>query len=186
LAKAAECAERARALDDDYSELHALLGVIHLVRGEFDAAIESCERAVALDPNGASVTGFLGYALNWAGRPEEALNLAQKAMRFSPLHPSWYVWVAAHANRLLGRYEEAVVLYQRAINQTPEWISSHIGLTACYAEMGRLEDARTQAAEVLRIDPRYSIGRYATILTYRLPEHAQRSLDALREAGLPE
>ena len=30
LAKAAECAERARALDDNYSELHALLGDIHL------------------------------------------------------------------------------------------------------------------------------------------------------------
>ncbi len=107
-------------------------------------------------------------------------------MRFSPLHPSWYVWVAAHACRLLGRYEEAVVLYQRSINRTPEYIRPHIGLTACYAEMGRLDDARTQAAEVLRIDPRYSIGRYATALTYRLPEHAQRSLDALREAGLPE
>ena len=186
LAKAAECAERARAIDDDYSELHALLGFIHLIRGEFDAAIESGERAVALDPNGAYVTGFLGFALNWVGRPEEALNLARKAMRFSPLHPSWYVTVAAHANRLLGRYEEAVVLYQRAINQTPENITPHIGLTACYAEMGRLEDARAQAAEVLRIDPRYSIGRYATTLPYKQPEHAQRSLDALREAGLPE
>jgi len=186
LAKAAECAEKARALDDDYSELHALLGDIHLIRGEFDAAIESCERAVALDPNGAYVTGLLGLALNWAGRPEEALNLAQKAMRFSPLHPSWYVYVAAHANRLLGRYEEAVVLYQRAITQTPEYISPRIGLTACYAAMGRLEDARAQAAEVLRIDPRYSIGRYATARTYKQPEHAQHHLDALRAAGLSE
>jgi adenylate cyclase len=186
LAKAAECAERARALDDNYSELHGLLGFIHLIRGEYDAAIESCERAVALNPNGAYVTAFLGLVFNWAGRPEEALNLAQKAMRFSPLHPSWYVREEAHANRLLGRYEEAVVLYQRSINQTPEYLQPRIGLTACYAEMGRLEDARTQAAEVLRIDPRYSIGRYATALTYKQPEHAQRSLVALREAGLPE
>ncbi len=186
LAKAAECAERARALDDEYSELHGLLGLIYLVRGEFDAAIDSCERAVALDPNGAWVTGILGLTLNWAGRPEEALNLARKAMRFSPLHPSWYVYVAAHACRLLGRYEEAVVLYQRSINQTPEYILPHIGLTACYAEMGRLEDARSQAAKVLRIDPKYSIGRYARAMTYKQPEHAQLNRDALREAGLPE
>ena len=186
LAKATECAEKARALDDDYSELHGLLGAIHLIRGEFDAAIESCERAVALDPNGAYVTGFLGFVLNWAGRPEEAISLAQKAMRFSPLHPSWYVGVAAHAYRLLKRHQDAVVLYQMAIKQTPNYISAHIGLTASYAEMGRLDDARTQAAEVLRIDPRYSIGRYATALTHKQPEHAQRSLDALRDAGLPE
>ncbi len=141
---------------------------------------------MALDPNGAYVTAFLGNALNWAGRPEEALNLTRKAMRFSPLHPSWYVGVAAHANRLLGRYEEAVVLYQKAIKQTPDYISPHIGLTASYAEMGRLDDARSQAAEVLRIDPRFSIGRYAQARTYRLPEHAQHNLDALRAAGIPE
>ncbi len=186
LAKAAECAERARTLDDDNSELHALLGLIHLMKREFDAAIESCERAVVLDPNGTWVTGMLGLALNWAGRPEEALSFAQKAMRFSPLHPSWYVYFAAHANRLLGRYEAAVVLYQRTINQAPDYISPHIGLTACYAAMGRLEDARAQAAHVLRLAPKFSVTRYAQALTYRLPEHAQRSLEALRAAGLPE
>ena len=141
---------------------------------------------MALDPNGAYVTGLLGLALAWAGRPEEALNLARKAMRFSPLHPSWYNNVAAHANRLLGRYEEAVVLYQRTINQTPEFISPHIGLTVCYAEMGRLEDARTQAAQVLRLDPKFSAARYAQQRPYRLPEYAQHRLDALRAAGLPE
>ena len=162
------------------------MGDIHLIRGEFDAAIESGEHAVALNPNGAYVTAYLGSVLNWAGRPEEALNLARKAMRFSPLHPSWYDYVAAHANRLLGRYEEAVILYQRSINRTPEYNVPRIGLTACYAEMGRLEDARAQAAEVLRIDRRYSIGRFATALTYKQPEHAQHFLDALREAGLPE
>ncbi len=105
-------------------------------------------------------------------------------MRFSPLHPSWYVAVAAHANRLLGRYEEAVVLYQKAIKQTPD--CSHIGLTACYAAMGQLDDARAQAAEVLRIDPRFSIGRYAMALTHKQPEHEQRSIEALSAAGLPE
>jgi len=141
---------------------------------------------VALEPNGAYVTGFLGSVLTWAGRPEEALNLAQKAMRFSPLHTSWYVYVAAHACRLLGRYEEAVVLYQRVIKHVPGFISPHIGLTECYAAMGRLEDARTQAAQVLRLDPKFSAARYAQQRPYRLPEHAQHRLDALREAGLPE
>ncbi len=186
LAKAAECAEKARALDETYSELHSLLGAIHLTSGAFEEAISECEAAVSLDPNGAYANAFLGFALNWAGRPEEALNLAQKAMRFSPLHPSWYLGVAAHAYRLLARHEDAAVLYQRAIKQTPDYISPRIGLTANYVEMGRIDEARAQAAEVLRIDPKFSVGRYANTLTYKQPEHAQRSLDALRRAGLPE
>ena len=94
--------------------------------------------------------------------------------------------VAAHANRLLGRYEEAVVLYQRSISQKPEHIIPHIGLTACYAVMGRLEDAHTQAAQGLRLDPKFSAARDAQQRPYRLPEHAQRNLDALCEAGRPE
>ena len=175
LARAAECAEKARALDDTYSELHTLLGAIKLKRGDFDSAIESFEHAVALEPNGAYATGFLAFAFNWAGRPDEALALAQKVMRFSPLHHSWYLGVAAHAYRLLERYEDAVTLYKRTIKQTPGYISAHIGLTACYAEMGRLEEARAQATDVLRLDPRFSVQRYANALVYREPRHSQRS-----------
>ena len=186
MAKARECAEKARALGTDDSELYCLLGAIHLTEGEFDLAVSACERAVELDPNGAYVTGFLGFSLNWAGRPEEALSLAQKAMRFSPIHPSWFIGVAAHAYRLLQRHEEAVELYHRSIRQTPDYMSPRIGLTACLAEMDRLDDAREQAAHVLRIDPKFSVGRYAAALSYRLPDHAQRSHDALRRAGLPE
>ena len=186
LEQAVECAQKAREIDEDYSELHALFGAIQLMKGEFEPALESCRRAVSLDPNGAYVSGFLAFALNWAGRPEEALSLAQKAMRFSPLHAAWYVGVAAHAYRLLKRYEDAVILYQRSIKQTPGYISPRIGLAACYAAMGQLEEARAQAAHVLRLDPKFSVSRYADALTYQLPEHAERSLDALRKAGLPE
>ena len=48
--------------------------------------------------------------------------------------------------------------------------------------MGRLEDARAQAAQVLRLDPKFSVARYDQALTYRLPEHARRTHDALRGA----
>ncbi len=78
------------------------------------------------------------------------------------------------------------MLYQKAIKQTPDTIFLHIGLTASYAEMGRQDDARAQAAEVLRIDPRFSIGRYAMALTHKQPEHTQRNLEALSAVGLPE
>ena len=186
LAKALECAKKARSSSGTYSELHTLLGSIHLMRREFEEAVSECEKAVSLDPSGAYATGFLGFALNWVGRPAEGLSLAQKAMRYSPLHASWYFGVAAHAYRLLERHKDAIAVYQKAIRQTPDYISPHIGLTASYAETGRIEEARKQAAEILRIDPRFSVGRYAAALTYKLPEHAQRSLDALRAAGLPE
>jgi hypothetical protein len=51
--------------------------------------------------------------------------------------------------------------------------------------MGKLDEAREQAREVLRINPDFSIERHTSMSQYRLPEHANRRLRALRAAGLP-
>ncbi len=55
-----------------------------------------------------------------------------------------------------------------------------------HAETGRIEEARAQAHEVLRIDPRFSITRHASMSAYRKEEHNIRRLQALRAAGLPD
>jgi hypothetical protein len=57
-------------------------------------------------------------------------------------------------------------------------------LTATYSRMGRMEDARKQAAEVLRINPKFSLERYAQRIRYKNPVYKAQSLEALRNAGL--
>src|SRR5262249_19009846 len=52
LARAAEIARRALALDAELPEVHGVLGLIHLLRQKYDEAIAAARRAVALDPNG--------------------------------------------------------------------------------------------------------------------------------------
>jgi len=39
---------------------------------------------------------------------------------------------------------------------------------------------------VLRINPKFTLAKYAESLTYRDPAHSERTLQALRSAGLPE
>ncbi len=124
--------------------------------------------------------------LNWSGRPEEALALVEKAKRLSPLYSGWYLAVQAHAHRLMGDHEAAIMAYRDSISRNPDHIGSRIGVTSCLAEIGRLDEARTEAAEVLRINPAFTLKKYAESLTYKDPSHAGRSLDALRQAGLPE
>ncbi len=186
VAEAALLADNALGLDDGLSEVHALLGAIHLMRRDYDQAVAAGEKAVALDPNGADVTALLAMTLNWSGRAEEAGALVDKAMRLSPLYSAWYLAVQAHARRLTGRYEEAAASYRASIQRNPNHIGPHIGLTACYAQMGRDEEARAQGAQVLRINPTFTLARYAESLTYRDEADSQRSLAALRKAGLPE
>ncbi len=184
--RAVELAEKARALDDSLSETHALLGAIHLMRRDYDQAVSEGEKAIALNPNGADVTALLAMTLNWSGRAEEAGALIEKAMRLSPLYSAWYLAVQAHADRLVGRFDEAIAAYRDSIERNPNHIGPHIGLTACFAEVGRDEEARAQAAQLLKINPSFTLAKYAESLTYKDPAESEKTLEALRSAGLPE
>jgi hypothetical protein len=50
--------------------------------------------------------------------------------------------------------------------------------------MGRMEEARAQAAKLMEIAPKFSLDRYARTLRYKDPANSERVLDALRKAGL--
>jgi len=69
----------------------------------------------------------------------------------------------------------------------PNLRSSHTWLAAIYAQLGKLEEARAEAAEVLRIEPKWTIeGTQARLSTFKRPEDAEHFFDGLRKAGLPE
>ena len=49
-----------------------------------------------------------------------------------------------------------------------------------------LEEARAQAAEVLRINPGFTIESWKRLAVYKDPKDAEHRLDGMRKAGLPE
>ena len=50
--------------------------------------------------------------------------------------------------------------------------------------MGREKDARAEAAEVLRVNPRFSLDSLAKILPYKDQSQTDNIVNALRKAGL--
>ena len=124
---------------------------------EYDKAIAEGERAVALNPGGTAVLANYAMSLSFAGRPEEAIPLFQKAIRLNPFGPSYLYRDFGIALRMTGRFEEAVSAYKKAIQIAPDNIFAHIGLAATYSMMGREKEARAEAAEVLRINPKFSV-----------------------------
>jgi len=83
-------------------------------------------------------------------------------------------------------YEEAIVALKKALRVSPDNLPAHIRLAAAYSLLGREEDARAEAAEVLRIDPKFSLKRFARGQPYKNPHDRTLLIDALRKAGLPE
>jgi tetratricopeptide (TPR) repeat protein len=87
----------------------------------------------------------------------------------------------------MGQYEEALVISKKLIQSHPDHLLGHLGLTATYTTyslMGRREEARAAFAEVLRIDPKFSLEDFAKNNLYKNEADWNRGIDALRKAGL--
>lgn len=133
LEQALGMAQRAIALSDSLPGAHLLLGNVYLWKNkQHERAIAEGERAIALDPNDASGYAVLATFLIWAGRPEEAIGMVEKAMRLNPHYPPLYLFFLGHAYRLTGRYEEAVGALKRLLARSPNFLAAHVGLVIIY------------------------------------------------------
>jgi adenylate cyclase len=184
LEQALALAQRAVALDDSLAQAHATLGNGYLWKKQYDQAIAEEERAIALDSNFADAYMRLGNILTFAGRPEEAIGLIEKALRLNPHSPPVYLLTLGDSYHLMGQYEEAIAAYKRALTHIPDLLPAHLNLAVVYSELGREEEARAEAAEVLRINPKYSLEVWRQRDPYKDPVVLERMFAALRKAGL--
>jgi adenylate cyclase len=88
---------------------------------------------------------------------------------------------------MLKAYSEALPPLRECTSRAPDMSLGRVVLAATLAQLGRLDEARAEAAEVLRIDPNYTIdGTQRRIAPFKRPEDAEHLFDGLRKAGLPE
>jgi adenylate cyclase len=182
------------ALKRDLALNNNLWDHVHLVRdyielGQEDAAraeAAEVERRVALNPNSPLGHWALKDVMNNMAEPARALVEVEKAMRLDPGNRDRYLLGEGAAYLGLGRYEDSITTYKRFVALHPDIFWAHIGLAVDYTELGRDDAARAEAAEVLRLNPQYSLE-----MIYRkvgpkgkvLAENARWSAD-LRKAGL--
>jgi adenylate cyclase len=182
--KGIELVQKALALDDSSAGAYALLSEFYSIKREHDKAVAAGERAVALAPSSAYAHQFYGLSLVYACRPEEAIPLLQKAIRLNPFCPTSTFLHYGHALWGAGRFEEAVSAYKKAIQLSPNNIFAHYNLAAVYIWMGREKEARSEAEEVLRINPKFSLDWLAKAITYKDQSRRDNLVNALRKAGL--
>jgi tetratricopeptide (TPR) repeat protein len=184
LGRAIELDQRAVALDESDAIAHASLGHFYAIAGQFDRALAHAERGVALDPNSYSVLYNAASALSYSNRPEEAIPLLQKAMRLNPFPPALFFTRLCIIYIRVGRFDEAVEQAKKAAEREPQNHLTYLFL--CYACIlaERQEEARVAAAEVLKINPTFSLVQFAKILPLRDTSQIDRMIDALRKAGL--
>ena len=183
LKQATQLAQKAISLDESSPFGHSVLGAILTAKRQYEEAIAQGEKAVALNPGDSLAMAHLGRTLAYAGRYEESLVWFEKAIRQDPKTLNWYFNMVGHCYLYMGRLEEALEALKK--NRNPNDQTNRIRLAAVYSLLGREEDASAQAAEILRLNPKFNIKSIA-----RWPIKNKEDLDlmmnALRKAGLPE
>jgi TolB-like protein/Flp pilus assembly protein TadD len=184
LEQALEVAQKAIALNDSFPWAHAALGQVYLWQKQHDQAISEAERAIAPEPNPSEGYAWLAETLSFAGRAEEAIGLAEKAMRVGFPDPHWFLPTLGQAYCLTGRYEESIATLKKFISRSPNFLHAHLLLVIAASEAGRDEEARAAAAEVLRISPKFSLEVHKQRMPIKDPAVLERHMAALRKAGL--
>ena len=183
--RALELAKKAIALDDSDPSIRVRLAFTYMFLGDYNKGISEAEKAVSLNPNSANAYYALGWALDIAGRPQEAIPFLQKSLRLSPIPVSSNVLESlARSYRRLGKYEESIATYKKELQlYGPDTLLAHLGLALTYVWMDREEEARAEGAEVLRIDPKFTIEQY--IKGVPMDQSVKdRLTKVLRKAGL--
>jgi len=177
LAEATELLQKAIALDDNLAEAHGLLGFTYAIERQHDKALTQGKKAVAINPNSAMSHLWLGKVHIFASRWEESIPEYKKAIRLNPIPPGYYFWSLGLSYGAIGQHDEAITWCEKAVHMEPDNLMARIMMTAVYSWSGRDEEARAEAAEVLRIDPDFSLEKFAKKAGARL-------VSALRKAGL--
>jgi len=179
--RALEAAATAVRLDPQQSRCHVFLGQVYRFRDEYDLAISQLEHGLALNPNNAMGMVHLGGMLAVCGRAEEGIELLHRAIRLDP-YLKFYWGSLAICLYALRRYEEALAAYRKVRSDKAPWQLAKEA--ACLAQLGRLDEARALAAEVLRRKPSFSLR--AEMPHYKHEADAEHLRQGLLMAGLPE
>ncbi len=185
--------ETALDIDDGDAWSHGVYAQLLFLRNEDAKAEIHFSRALALNPNDADVAAVFANILVYWGRWREALTWIGAAKRLNPFPPNLYHWYHALALYSGREYERAVkaLMETRSLDR---W--SHGLLAACYAQMGRLGKAQSEAEAFVRERSRelHENGGALPVNTldlaqaragrYRDPADREHLLDGLRKAGL--
>src|SRR5713101_5275863 len=193
-----QAAQKAVAFDDSSAFAYTVLSYAYMFsarsrRGkrldatsDYDQSLTAAQRAIAIDPNFAPGYASLAYVLESSGRPAESIGAVEKAMRLDPRNSEWppYLLTEALAYTYMGRYEEAIPVFKEDLVRHPNDLIAHEWLAACFVGVGRMDDARAEAAEVMRISPGFSLELQKQMSIVKKGPMLDRNYAYMAEAGL--
>jgi pentatricopeptide repeat protein len=161
-----------------------VLALAAFVLGYFDEDIDVSlgliDRCLTLNPSFARGWHWSGILRVFAGQPDLALNHFETFLRLSPRdRRANYLHGISEAHFFSRRFDEAAAKFLESLERAPSFTVTYRVLAACYAHMGRLDEAREIVRRLRAITP--VVMERAT--RYRNREHRELFLSGLRIAA---
>jgi adenylate cyclase len=184
----------AKAMRSPTPLAHQVASAMLLQAQQHDEALAEAKRAIESDPNDADGYIALAGALSFSGRPAEALEAVEHAMRLNPHYPSSYLYQLGLAQFAGNRADDAAATLQRALSMNPDDYWSQRLLLATYGVLGRRDDASRLLGAMKSKDRRGATAFIDPLtisaMTYWYPftrtADAKRFSDGLAKAGVPQ
>jgi len=162
---------------------HWLYATVLLFRDrDYDRALEEAAATLELAPHDAETLVFLSQVPTFSGEPDLALEWSERAIDRETKAPLWYYRHLGQAYVAKGDCAQALEAFRRLT-----WVDLVKNTTAavCYVELGRLDDARAEIAELLAERPDLTVTNLRGLFPWKDPAVQDRFFAALSQAGLP-
>jgi adenylate cyclase len=179
--RAIDLARQALAVAENEPGILANVAFALALSGEdIGTMIGLIDRAVALNPSFARGWYVSGLLRVWAGQPDLSIEHVETSLRLSPHERSLLPAIAlGHRYFFKRQFEEAAVKLLFSIQESPSFPVSYRTLAACYAHMGRLDEARAIVSRLRAITPLV----VPSVVPFRNPEDRELFLSGLRLAA---
>ncbi len=119
------------------------LGAWYFGIQDMDKAVEHLKKAAEISPEYLPTYNLLGYAYRQQGDYANAEQTFKKYIELIPNDPNPY---DSYAELLLkmGRYDESIAQYRKALTADPTFNASHFGVAADLMYLGRSKDATNE------------------------------------------
>jgi len=164
---------------DDPGVLGRAAVVLGCFGEDIDAALALIDRALALNPSFAFGWYWSGWVRVFAGQLELAIQHFETSMRLNPRSQrGFHLAGIGMAHFFALRFGDAVAALRVSLEEVSTFPPTYRTLAACYAHMGRLDEAREIIKRLASLTP----VAVPTASPLRNPEHRELYLSGLRLA----
>lgn len=178
-----ELYQKLAALYPDDERVHVMLATNYFGQQEYALAIEEYNKAKMINPEYSPLYNMLGYSYRFMENYNEAEMAFEKYIELIPDDPNPH---DSYAELLLklGRYDESIKSYQKALELKTTFIASHIGIATNLNYKGENEKAREQLQKMYDgalNDGQRRAARFAMAVSYVDERKFDKALEELNK-----